>query len=134
MRDPRGEIRFSWGRDKTSSLVLPGRVCDLEVTERIALTCHSGAQTWSDGAFIASPCDQSVWWLQGDSGDRSVPDRLLLRNPSLPKSAPPAAALELPGPLLSLSTGQAMRSNTAVAFNLSTGNYEVYRIALACDN
>ena len=134
MRDLRGELRFSWGPDKQNTILLPGKTCDLEITEKIALNCRPGAQTWGEGTFIASPCNGSVWWLRGDSGDWSVPDRLLLRNPSLSKSAPSGAELELPGPLISISTTQAMRSDTAAVFNLLTGNYEVYRITLACGN
>ena len=84
--------------------------------------------------FLASPCDRGAWWLSGESEDWSVPDRLLLRNPALPKSAPPAAELDLPGPSLSISTGRHMQSDTTVVFNLSTGNYEVYRVTLACGN
>ena len=84
--------------------------------------------------YFASTCDRGVWWLRAEPGDWSVPDRLLLRNPSLPNSAPPAAELDLPGPSLSISTGRRMQSDTTVVFNLSTGNYEVYRITLACAN
>jgi hypothetical protein len=52
----------------------------------------------------------------------------------VPKSASSVAELDLPGPALSVSNGQRTRSDTAVVFNLSTGNYEVYRITLACGN
>lgn len=84
--------------------------------------------------FLSSPCGRSVWWLKAEQGDWSMADRLLLRNPSLPKSTPSGAELELPGPALSISTGRHMQSDTATVFNLSTGNYEVYRITLSCAN
>ena len=132
MRAPRGEIRFSLGTQKLDSIVLPGQSCNLAITEKIALNCGGASYPWRDGMFLDSPCDRGVWWLRAESGDWSVPDRLLLRNPSLPKSAPSAAELDLPGPSLSVSMGQRMRSDTTVVFNLSTGNYEVYRITLAC--
>ena len=134
MRDLRGELRLSWGRDKQNSVVLPGKTCDLELTEKIVLNCRPGTQTWGEGVLIASPCSRSVAWLRAEGGDWSVPDRLLLRNPSLPKTAPSLAELDLPGPVMSISTGLALRSGTATVFNLSTGNYEVYRITLACGN
>jgi hypothetical protein len=134
MRVPRGEIRFSLGAEKQDSLVLPGQTCDVAVAEKIELNCRGGSHSWRDGMFLAAACDRSVWWLRGETGDWTVPDKLLLRNPSLPKSAPSEAELDLPGPSLSISTGRHMQSDTAVIFNLSTGNYEVYRITLACAN
>jgi hypothetical protein len=134
MRAPRGEIRFSLGTEKQDSIVLSGQSCDVTIAEKIELNCRGASHPWREGIFLASPCDRSVWWLRAETGDWSVPDRLLLRNPSLPKSAPSVAELDLPGPALSISTGRRMRSDTAVVFNLSTGIYEVYRITLACGN
>jgi hypothetical protein len=134
LRDLRGEIRFSWDHDKQNTVVLPGKTCDLQIAEKIMLNCRPGAQTWREGILIASSCNNSAAWLSGESGDWGVPDRLLLRNPSLPKSAPSLSELGLPGPLLSISTGHAWRSTTAVVFNLTMGNYEIYRITLVCGN
>jgi hypothetical protein len=132
MRAPRGEIRFSLGTEKQDSIALPSQSCDVAIAEKIELNCQGVSHPWREGMFLASPCDRSVWWLRSESGDWSVPDRLLLSNPSLPKSAPSGAELDLPGPSLSISTGRRMQSDTTVVFNLSTGNYEVYRITLAC--
>ena len=42
--------------------------------------------------------------------------------------------LETPGPVLSLASGPEGASVTAVIWNLSTGDYEVHRFALACRN
>jgi len=62
-----------------------------------------------------------------------MPDRLELLNSSSPQAQGPAVTeLATPGPVLSISSGEALRGDTAVVFNLATGNYEVYRIALAC--
>jgi hypothetical protein len=134
MRAPRGEIRFSLGSEKQDSIVLPNQSCDVAVAEKIELDCRGTSHQWREGMFLASPCDRAVWWLRAEQGDWSMPDRLLLRNPSLPKTAPSGAELDLPGPSVSISTGRRMQSDTAVVFNLSTGNYEVYRITLACAN
>jgi hypothetical protein len=134
LRDLRGEIRFSWDRDKQNIILLPGETCDFEITEKVVLNCRPGVQTWGEGTLIASSCNSSVAWLRSESGDWSVPDRLLLRNPSLPKSAPSLSDLDLPGPLLSISSGHALRSASAVVFNLTMGNYEVYRITVVCGN
>jgi hypothetical protein len=134
VRAPRGEIRLSVGAEKQDSLVLPGQTCDITITEKIELNCRVASHTWRDGILLASPCDRGVWWLKAESGDWSVPDRLSLRNSSAPKSASSVAELDLPGPAMSVSNGQRTRSDTAVVSNLSTGNYEVYRITLACGN
>lgn len=133
-RAPRGEIRFSLGNEKQDSIVLPGQTCGVTLSEKIDLNCRAASPSWREGMFLSSPCGRSGWWLRAEPGDWSLPDRLLLRNPSLPKSAPSEAELDLPGPVLSISTGRRMQSDTAVVFNLSTGNYEVYRITLACAN
>jgi hypothetical protein len=133
-RTPRGEIRFSPGNEKQDSIILPGQVCDVTISEKIDLNCRAASLSWREGVFLSSPCSRSVWWLKAEQSDWSMPDRLLLRNPSLPKSAASVAELELPGPALSLSTGRRMQSDTAVVCNLSTGNYEVYRITLSCTN
>ncbi len=134
VRAPRGEIRFSPGREMQGSVALPDQSCDLTITEKIELSCGGISHPWREGTFLASTCEGGVWWLQAEAGDWSAPDRLLVRKPSLPKSAPPGAELELSGPSLSISTGRRMQGDTAVVFNLSTGNYEVYRITLACAN
>jgi hypothetical protein len=133
-RTPRGEIRFSLGNEKQDIIVLPGQTCDVTISEKIDLNCRAASPSWREGMFLSSPCGRSVWWLKAEQGDWSVPDRLLLRDNSLPKSAASVAELELPGPVLSVSTGRHMQSDTAVVFNLSTGNYEVYRITLSCAN
>lgn len=136
VRDLRGEIRFAFGRNKQDSVVLPGKTCDLELREKkIELSCHSDAQSWRESTFISSACtNRGDWLLQAESGDWSVPDRLLLQNPSLPKSAPAVSELDLPGPLISISDGPALGTAAATVFNLSSGNYEVYRITMACGN
>jgi hypothetical protein len=134
VRAPRGEIRFSLGSEKQDRIVLPGQSCDVAIAEKIELNCRGASRPWREGMFLASPCDRAVWWLRAESGDWSVPDRLLLGSPSLPKSAPLGAELDLPGPALSISTGRHMQSDTTVVLNLATGNYEVYRITLACAN
>ena len=133
-RTPRGEIRFSLGNEKQDIIVLPGQTCDVTISEKIDLNCRAASLPWREGMFLSSPCGRSVWWLKAEQGDWSTPDRILLRNPSLPKSAASMTELELPGPALSLSTGRRTQSDTAVVFNLSTGNYEVYRITLSCAN
>jgi hypothetical protein len=133
-RAPRGEIRLSPDNGKQDNIVLPGQTCDVTITERVLLNCRAATPTWGQGMLLTSPCDRGVWLLGPGSGDWSAPERLLLRQASFAKSSPSAAELELPGPARSISAGRHPQSGTATIFNLSTGNYEVYRITLACGN
>jgi hypothetical protein len=132
-RDSRGQIRFSSEHEDRAFVDLPGRVCDVRLMDTVVIHCESGSQPWGEGRFLTSPCTRAVWWLQADSGDWTTPDRLLLRNPGGEKTDPFVAELELPGPVMSISApGKILRPNTVVVHNLSSGNYEVYRITLAC--
>jgi hypothetical protein len=58
-------------------------------------------------------------------------DRLLLVNGDL-KRAEAVAALEFAGPVRSLVDAEDEKSAVAVVFNLSSGSYEVYRVAMVC--
>ena len=131
-RDPRGKIWFSPETPDQARVVLPGKECDARLKDSIELNCRPAKDSWQDGMFLASSCDNAVWWLLADAGDYTVPDRLLLRKPSQGEPQPSVSELGVPGPVLSISSGQALRADTAVVFNLSTGSYEVYRITLAC--
>jgi hypothetical protein len=133
-RDPRAEIWFSPEHEDQVRVVLPKKACEAKLTDKILLNCRVEAEHWREGMFLMSPCNQALWWLRAEMGDRSTPDRLHLRNPSLPKTEPSISVLELPGPVISISSGQALQADSVVVFNLSTGNYEVYRISLACAN
>jgi hypothetical protein len=134
VRAPRGQIQFSPGNEQQDIILLPGQSCDVAITEKLALNCQAVSRPWREETVLAPACDRMVWSLRSQSPDWSVPDRLLLRNPSLTESTPSVAELDLPGPSLSISTGRSMQGDTAVVFNLTTGNYEVYRVTLACGN
>jgi hypothetical protein len=133
-RAPRGEIHLSFGAGEKNSILLPDQACEVEVAEKLALNCREASNTWALGMLLTSSCSQEVSIVRAGSGDWSVPDRLLLRNPSSEKTAPSLAELDLPGPVLSISAGLHLKRGTVVVFNLSTGNYEVYRITLVCGN
>lgn len=130
-RDPRGEIWFNPRESGEAKVVLPGRICELKLAEPLALHCRAAEPSWRDGLFLTSPCDHTTLWLRADSGDRTAPDRLFLGRPSAPLDRA-ISEMELPGPVLSLSSGQAFVRDTAVVRNISTGNHEVYRISIAC--
>ena len=131
-RGPRGELYYSPDQPDRVKMVLAGKTCQANLGEATAPNCQQNLDVWRAGMLLSSQCSSQVWWLRSDGGDMTVPDRLELVNPSLPAAQAPLAELATPGPVLSISSGEALRADTAVVFNLSTGNYEVYRIALAC--
>ena len=131
-RAPRAELYFSTDQPDRVKIVLAGKSCQANLGDASALSCQQNSETWRTGMLLSSPCNSQVWWLHADGGDMTMPDRLELVNPSLPATQAPVAELATEGPVLSISSGEALRADTAVVFNLSTGNYEVYRIALAC--
>jgi len=131
-RAPRGELYVSLDQPDRVKIVFAGKSCHVALTDASPLNCLPSADNWRTGMLLASTCDTRVWWLRSDGGDMTAPDRLELVNSSLPQLQSPVAELSVPGPVLSISSGEALRADTAVIFNLATGNYEVYRIALAC--
>jgi len=131
-RDPHGELYYSPDQADRVKIVLAGKTCQANLGDATAPSCQQNLDVWRTGMLLSSPCSSQVWWLRSDGGDMTVPDRLELVNSSLPAAQAPVAELATAGPVLSISSGEALRADTAVVFNLSTGNYEVYRIALAC--
>jgi len=131
-RAPRGELYFSPDQPDRLKIILAGKSCQTTLSDASALSCQQSSENTRTGMLLASTCDSHVWWLRADGGDVTVPDHLELVNPSLPQTQTSIAELSMPGPVLSLSSGEALRADTAAVFNLATGNYEVYRIVLAC--
>ena len=140
-----GSIRFAKGDDANFVLELPGKACSGSLADKIVLDCvpadpqntRSGKRRFSpgaeDSAKLLAPCDRHVWTLSSDEGDWSKPDHLFLRgreNAAFDRTT----VLETPGPVLALASGPEAASSTAVVLNVSTGEYEIYRFALACRN
>lgn len=107
----------------------------MEIGQKLTLNCQDKSEKpRALNVLLDSNCNHMPWILRSDSGDRSVADRLLLRSSSQSKTDPSAAELEMPGPVLALSSDRTIFNATAVVFNLASGAYEVYRISLACGN
>jgi hypothetical protein len=77
-------------------------------------------------------CGPQTWWLKSDSADWASEDRLLLRSAGAGKDSLPATEMSVSGPVISISAADSAGSATVVTRDLRSGNYEVYRIALAC--
>src|SRR5262249_39428551 len=122
-RAPRGELYLSPDQPDRVKIVVGGRSCQTTLNDASSLSCQQGADPARTGSLLASSCDSRVWWLHGDGGDMTAPDRLELVSSSTAQTQTPAAELSMPGPVLSISSGEAFRADTAVVFNLATGNY-----------
>lgn len=129
-RDRRGEILL---KENGMQVLLPGRVCDLKLADRIEMNCQDRSERLRQAVVLATVCTQGTFLLRSDLRDRSLPDRIFLQNPSSGKVDVPTAELEVSGPVLSLFPGESPFAAGAVVFNLSSGVYEIYRISAVCN-
>jgi hypothetical protein len=112
--------------------------CEFAPSGSLSLTCndsHLGGKQLG----ISSECGNILWSLGTDSSDFTQRDRIFYGSPEVAEAELPADeaishSLEMPGPVLDISTTVDFKAAIAVVKNLSTGNYEVYRITLACAN
>lgn len=140
-RSRSGEGGFFYGRPKQKfELMLHKKVCELNLDGRLSLTC-SGNEVPDRTAEIASTCEESPRYLVAGKGDYTQPDRITLGTAVKTGVASSAASeesysgsVEMPGPVLDISVAENSKTAFAVAKNLSTGNYEVYRITAVCSD
>ena len=116
-------------------LVLGKKVCEITLNAYVSFTC-GGAELGDRTAKLSSSCTESPRYLLAGRGDYTQADRISL---AVAEVAAPAdenysGSLDMPGPVLDISVAENSKSATAVVKNLSTGNYEVYRITAACSN
>lgn len=146
-RGLRGELQ----KNKDGGLIatLPNLTCLLHgpsaSSDRWTMTCspNGGAgqltnSSASDGdakpdaaAEITSSCDATAWKLLAGESDWTRPDHLLLVGVGT-KSDGAVASLDFGGPVLRVASAHDSKSALAVVFDLSSGNYEVYRVTIAC--
>ena len=134
-RSARGPVIVAPESSARVGVLLPGRRCEADVADDSAMACANVATEWPSGRLMALPsCGAQTWWLKSDGVDWTEEDRLLLRSAGAGKEVAAAAELGFAGPVISVSGGDSAGTATAVARNLNSGNYEVYRVALACGN
>ncbi len=131
-RAAHGELWFSPEQPEKLKVVTGGKSCQTTLAQNAALSCTQAGEAPRTGMLLASNCDARVWWLRSDGGDMTEADRLELTTAGAQQTSSAVAELPMPGPVLAISSGEALRADSAVVFNLATGNYEVYRISLAC--
>jgi hypothetical protein len=114
------------------------KLCEFAPAGSLSLTCND-SYLGGKQLRISSECGNTPWSLWTDSGDYAQRDRIICGSPEvaeveLPADETTSHSLEMPGPVLDISTTVDFKAAIAVVRNLSTGNYEVYRITLACAN
>ena len=122
------------------AFVFRNKLCDFNPAGSLSLSCSTRNYD-AKLVGISSSCEESILLLRTGKGDYTEPDRITLADPILPRreaTALPnggnASSVEMPGPVLGLSVGENPKAAFAVVKNLSTGNYEVYRITAVCGN
>jgi len=134
-RSARGQLLLADESVSQVGILLPGRRCETDLADDSPVACSSSNIEMHPARLLAAQnCGTHTWWLRSDGTDWTAEDRLLLRNSGAANNAVPVAELNVPGPVFSISAGPDSGSAIVVVRNVVTGNYEVYRVALACAN
>jgi hypothetical protein len=131
-RDPRAEITTS---ETDGRLQFLGKLCEFTWTAPADVKCRATTKTsWRPLPSLASPCDSATWKLQADGSDWTASDLLQLVPETVSHQGTAPLLSDFPGPILSINGAQNPHSALVVVRNLRTGNYEVYKLTLACGN
>jgi hypothetical protein len=130
-RDPRAELT---AQADAVSVLLPGRTCQFTWAASGDAKCHSVKSTWRAATVLTPSCDAGGWKLLADGSDWTTPDLLQAVPENSMQKGSASILSDFPGPIISTNGEQNPSSALAVTRNLRTGNYEVYKITLACGN
>jgi hypothetical protein len=97
-------------------------------------TLHASAVfDWGDQIVtIVAPCDAAWHVLATGTGDWTQTDHLQIYEIRDREAIPVGQRLELPGPILSLSSSSDLKSARMVSRNLQTGMYEASIVSVSC--
>ena len=114
------------------------KLCEFAPASSLSLTCDD-SYLGGKQLRMFSECGNIPRFLWADSGDYAQRDRIIcgrgeVADAEVPADEAASHSLEMPGPVLDISVTVDSKAAIAVVRNLSTGNYEVYRITLACAN
>lgn len=128
-RDPRGELAI---RADDASVALPDKSCEFNWSAPAGAKCHSAKPAWRNPAVLTPSCGAGGWTLLADGSDWTTPEVLQVVPDGSSREGSAALLGDFPGPILSINGEQDPASALVVTRNLRTGNYEVYKITLAC--
>ncbi len=136
-RDPRAEMT---PRGIVVSVQLWGKACEFSWESPADVKCRldkpspTAQPAWRGATLLISPCDGSSWKLLNSGTEFNTKDVLQLVPAEALRESSAVVLSEFPGPILSANEGQNPGGALVVVRNLRTGNYEVYKIGLACGN
>lgn len=130
-RDSRGEVSAA---SYEANVILPGKRCQIGWAAAGDVKCRATKVAWRASVVLKASCDAEGWKLVADGADWSSPDLLQVVPESALRKRSAVLLSDFPGPILSISAGQSASSALVVTRNLRTGNYEVYKVTLACGN
>ena len=136
-RDPRAELTM---RGSSVSVQLPAKVCEFSWEAPGEIKCHVEKPSspdksgWRGQTLLTSPCDGSSWKLQYSGGDPNAREVLQVVPDGTTRETSAAVLSEFPGPIVGTNGERNPSSALVIARNLRTGNYEIYKITLACGN
>jgi hypothetical protein len=130
-RDPRGELTV---RANDGVALFPNKSCEFTWTASAEAKCHAPKLEWRASTILTPSCDTGGWKLLADGSDWATPDVLQVVPDGPLRQGSEALLSDFPGPILSINGEQNPASALVVTKNLRTGNYEVYKITLACGN
>jgi hypothetical protein len=115
-----------------------GNFCSFSPTGPLSIKCVL-SNVLGQPLLLAAPCEPLPRVLSSGEGDLTQPDQILLGEPARDPSARvtkenQSSFMDVPGPVLGISLAEKDAAAFAVVRNLSTGNYEVYRITAVCSN
>jgi hypothetical protein len=130
-RDPHAEIS---AQSDANSIVLPAKSCQFTWAASADATCYPAKVVWREPTVLTPSCGAGGWKLLADGSDWTTGDLLQVVPDSSTQKGSAAVGSDFPGPILSINGDQNPSSALVVTRNLRTGNYEVYKITLACGN
>lgn len=128
-RDPQGELIV---HESDADVSLPGKTCTFVWAAAGDVKCHSTKTVWRSATVLTPSCDPAAWKVVSEGRDWAAPEMLQVVPDGAAREGNAAVLSEFPGPVLNVNGEQNPSSALVVTRNLRSGNYEVYRITLAC--
>ena len=116
------------------SVISGGKGCHFLWSAPEDVSCRNGKFVRRGGVELKPACGEGTWKLIADGTEWFAPELLQVVRDGTERKG--ALLSDFPGPILSVNPGGESRGDSALAVtrNLRTGNYEVYKIRLACGN
>jgi hypothetical protein len=128
-RDPHAELVT---RGNVVSVQLSGKACEFSWASPSDLRCRAEKPAWRLETRLTSPCDGGDWKLLRSESEPNAKEVLQMVSDGALRESSAVVLNEFPGPITGLSAESSPDSALVIVRNLRTGNYEVYKITLAC--